>query len=258
MDDPQDLWFQGGSSTRKDFLELRGNKVYTRTTGALNQTRCGRIDFYTELECHDNTLIEVGNTAHANVFIDVLNASALGFASNNRAPSGTVAFRNGAANVAVFQNQGFLLRPLLTTAVTGSVSSSETTLQTHLIPPYNLERLGSAVRTTFSGTTAANANAKTLRVYVGSAVVLTRALVPSQAGVWEVELVVISTGTNGQKYTVRLLESNAPAGLAVGTLTQTTSAGITVRVTGQGVAGNDLVGQSGVSESLEGRHFVFS
>jgi hypothetical protein len=258
IDDPQDLWFQGGSSTARDFLELRDNKVYTRTGGAMAAARCARIDNYSNIECHDNTLIRAGNTTHASVFIDLTNANAVGFATGNRAPSGTVSFRSGAANVAVYQNQGHLLRPLLTTAAAGNVGTGETTLQSHLIPAYNVERVGAAVRTTFTGTTTNNANAKTLRVYVGTSLVMTRSLAAGQAGVWEVEILLISLGSNAQKYTVRCLESSTASGLAVGTLAEVSSASIIVKVTGQGVASNDIAGQTGVSESLEGRHFIFT
>lgn len=267
IDDPQIFWLQAGSSTAKDFLEVSGNKVMTRTPGAM-ATRCSRIDSYTNLEAHDNTLIRVPGTVvndtHG-VFIDITNAAASGFARNNRAPAGTISVRSGASAVAVYENQGHQLRPLFTTTNVGNVTTGEDNLQTHLIPAYNLERAGAAVRTTFTGTTANNANAKTLRVYIGTALVMTKSLTPSLAGAWQVEIVLIATAVNAQRYTVKLIESDTAAsgaatvaGVAVGSATQASNASITLKTTAEAVATNDVVGQVGVSESLEGRHFIFT
>lgn len=267
IDDPQIYWLQAGSSNAKDFLEVSGNKVMTRTPGAM-ATRCSRIDNYSNVEVHDNTLIRVPgpvvNDTHG-VFIDITNGSATGFASNNRSPAGTTSVRAGASNVAVYQNQGQLLRPLLTTGPVGNGGTGEDNLQIQSVPAYNLERVGAAVRTTFTGTTANNANAKTLRVYIGAAAVLSAALTPSQAGAWEVQLVVISTGPGAQKYTVKLLEcdtagTGAPtlARVAVGTAAQVTTQPINLKTTAEAVANGDVVSQVAVSESLEGRHFIFT
>jgi hypothetical protein len=272
IDDPQIFWLQAGSSNLKDFLEVSGNKVMTRTPGAM-ATRCSRIDNYTNLEVHDNTLIRVPGTVvndtHG-VFIDITNAGATGFATNNRAPAGTISVRSGASNVAVYQNQGHQLRPLFTTANVGNVTTGEDNLQSHIVPAYNLRTPGAAVRTTFTGTTANNANAKTLRVYIGTALVMTKSLTPGLAGAWQVEIVLIAmpptpTEPSLQRYTVRLIEcdtagSGAPtvAGIAAGTTTQPSEASITLKTTAEAVATNDVVGQVGVSESLEGRHFIFT
>jgi hypothetical protein len=272
IDDPQDLWFQGGSSLARDFLELSGNKVYTRTPGAMGVSRCARVDNFTNLECHDNTLIRVlkadgtpENPSHAPVFIDITNINAAGFATNNRAPGGTTPVRPGASKVLVFQNQGQLLRPLLSTNDVGNVTTGEDALHSHMIPAQQLELPGAGVRTTFSGTTANNANAKTLRVYVGTAQVLATALTPGVAGSWEVQLLLVAVAPGQQRYTVKLLEcdtagslSPTASGLAVGGLTQASTASITVRITGEGVASNDIVARLAVSESLEGRHFVLT
>ncbi|TDD65927.1 hypothetical protein E1262_23575 [Jiangella aurantiaca] len=279
VDDPQDLWFQGGSSTAKDFLELSGNKVYTRTPGAMGVSRCARIDNFSNLEIYDNTLIRVlrlennvlvpENPGHAAVFIDLLNTNASGFARNNRAPAGTTPVKTGGTKVALYQNQGHHLRPLFTTTDVGNVITGEDNLHTHAIPAFNLHTPGAAVRTTFTGTTTNNANPKTLRVYVGTAPVMTKSLTPNQAGAWQVEIVLIATPTETapsvQRYTVRLIEcdtagSGAPtvAGIAVGTTTQASNAQIILKTTAEAVASNDVIGQVGVSESLEGRHFVFT
>ena len=265
VDDPQETWFQAGSTTAKTFLEVSGNKVFTRTAGAMGVSRCSRIDNFANLECRDNTLVQAGNTTHAPVFIDITNPNAAGVAQNNRAPAGTTSVRSGASNVAVYENQGQTLRPLLTTTNVGNVTTGEDNLQSHIVPAYNLERAGASVRTTFTGTTANNANAKTLKVYIGTALVMTKSLTTGQAGSWEVQIVLISLGTNSQKYTAKFIEcdtagsaSPTGGGIAVGTLTQPTTASITLKTTGEGVASNDIVGQTAVSESLEGRHFVFT
>ncbi|WP_116953046.1 hypothetical protein [Jiangella endophytica] len=276
IEDPAELWFQGGSSLPRDFLELSGNKVYTRTPGAMSvQPRCARIDNFSNLEIDDNTLLRVmriennvlvpENTTHAAVFIDLLNVDASGFARNNRAPAGTTPVRTGGTNVALYQNQGHQLRPLFTTADVGNVITGEDNLHTHAIPAFNLNTAGAAVRTTFTGATTNNANPKTLRVYVGTALVMTKSLTPNQAGAWQVEIVLIATGAGSQRYTVKLIEcpaagSGAPtvAGVAAGSAIQPSNAQIILKTTAEAVATNDVIAQVGVSESLEGRHFVFT
>ncbi|MBB5790051.1 hypothetical protein [Jiangella mangrovi] len=269
IDDPQIFWLQAGSSTAKDFLEVSDNKVMTRTPGAM-ATRCSRIDNYTNVEVRDNTLIRVPGTVvndtHG-VFIDITNAGATGFATNNRAPAGTTSVRAGASNVAVYQNQGQLLRPLLTTGPVGNGGTGEDNLQIQAVPAYNLHRIGNAVRSTFTGTTANNANAKTLRVYVGTTVVLTAPLTPGQAGSWEVQLVVIAVPVVGGelKYTVKLLECDtAGAGaptvalVATGATTQVTTQPIILKTTAEAVANGDVISQVAVTEALDGRHFIFT
>ncbi|SDU77602.1 hypothetical protein [Jiangella alkaliphila] len=281
IEDPVELWFQGGSSQARDFLELSGNKVHTRTPDALSVLgRCGRIDNFSNLEIYDNTLLRVmridpgnvlvpENTTHSTVFIDLLNASATGFARNNRAPAGTIPVRTGATGVALYQNQGHHLRPLLTTTDVGNVTGGEDNLHTHAIPPFNLNTPGAAVRTTFTGTTKSNANAKTLKVWIGSEPVMTKSLTPGIDGAWQVEVVLIAIAPTptvpSQRYTVRLIEcdtagSGAPtvAGIAAGTTAQPSNAQIIVKTTATAVATNDVIAQVGVSESLEGRHFVFT
>lgn len=277
VEDPAELWFQGGSSLARDFLELSGNKVYTRTPGALSlQGRCARVDNFGNLEIYDNTLLRVmridpgnvlvpENTEHSTIFIDLLNAAATGFARNNRAPAGTTPVRTGATGVALYQNQGHHLRPLVTTTDVGNITVGEDNLHTHAIPPYNLNTAGAAVRTTFTGTTAPSANPKTLRVYVGPVAVMTKSLTPGIEGAWQAEIVLIATSPGNQRYTVKLLEcdtagSGAPtvAGVATGATALPSNAQIIVKTTAEAVISNDVVAQVGVSESLEGRHFVFT
>ncbi|PZF81185.1 hypothetical protein [Jiangella anatolica] len=277
IEDPAELWFQGGSSLARDFLELSGNKVYTRTPGAMSvQGRCARIDNFSNLEIYDNTLLRVmriepnnvlvpENTTHSTIFIDLLNTNATGFARNNRAPAGTTPVRTGGTGVALYQNQGHHLRPLVTTTDVGNITGGDDNLHTHAIPAYNLNTAGAAVRTTFTGITAPNANAKTLTVWIGTEDVMVKSLTPGIAGAWQVEVVLIATSPGNQRYTVKLIEcdtagSGAPtvAGVAVGALIQPSNAQIVVKTTASAVATNDVIAQVGVSESLEGRHFIFT
>jgi hypothetical protein len=55
------------------------------------------------------------------------------------------------------------------------------------------------VRTTFTGATANNANPKMLRVYIGTALVMTKSLTPNLAGAWEVQVVLIATAASAQR-----------------------------------------------------------
>lgn len=259
IDDPQDLWFQGGYSEAQGFLEMSGNKVYTRTAGALAATRCSRVDHYKSLEIYDNSLIRAGNDAHAAVFIDVTHAEAGGIARDNLAPAGTTAVRPGSSNVVVYGGppaaaaaaQAAVGATVVDTTSVGNATTGEGTLQAHELPAHALDRPGAAVRTTFTGTTAANDHAKTLRVYVGGSDVLTAELTPGRAGAWEVQVVVIGTDADEQSYTARLIDGDT-ARVAVGSLTEASGEPITVKVTARAEGSDDVVGRVAVMEPLSG------
>ena len=131
-----------------------------------------------------------------------------------------------------------------TTAV-GNITTGEDNLITYVLPANAIPAYGAGVHITAWGTTANNANAKTLKLYFGTAVILTNALTVSIAGVWRIEADVISTGVDAQDYVAQLVTTGT-AGVAlndieVGTATQDDGATITIKCTGEATATNDII-----------------
>ena len=138
-----------------------------------------------------------------------------------------------------------------TTAV-GNVGAGEDDLITYAMPTDSFKNAGKRVHIKAWGTTANTANAKTLKVYFGSQVVLTNALTINLAGIWRVEADVISTGTDAQDYIAQLVTTGA-AGVALndvetGTATQDDGAAITIKCTGEATSNNDIVQEGMIVE----------
>jgi hypothetical protein len=142
---------------------------------------------------------------------------------------------------------------VVTTAV-GNITTGEDNLQTASLSAGSLWKAGRGVRITAWGTTANNANAKTLKLYFGTAVILTNSLTVSIAGTWYVEALVFSTGTDAQDYIAKLVTTGT-AGVALndvelGTATQDDAAAITIKCTGDATATNDIVQEGLLVEVL--------
>ena len=133
-----------------------------------------------------------------------------------------------------------------TTAV-GNTGSGEDDLQTYSLPLNSLSAAAKGVHITAWGTTANNANAKTIKLYFGSVAILTNALTASIAGTWRIEADVFSTGTDAQD-AIAALSTLGAAGVALNdleftTLTQDDGAAIVIKTTGEAVDNNDILSQ---------------
>ena len=142
-----------------------------------------------------------------------------------------------------------------TTAV-GNVDTGEDDLMSYAVPANTLSANGRVVKITAWGTSANNANAKTLKLKVASTNILTFSMSVSVAGRWDVEAYVIRTGVDAQDYKVHLDEQDSaftsPSGMdiEVGSLTEDDGAAITIKMTGEGVATNDIVQEGMIVEVL--------
>lgn len=85
-----------------------------------------------------------------------------------------------------------------TTAVGNVGASGPDVLQTYTLPANGLVSTGRGFRVHAWGTTANNANAKTVSLTFGSATLITKQLTASIAGTWEIEATCIRTGTSAQ------------------------------------------------------------
>ncbi len=109
---------------------------------------------------------------------------------------------------------------------------------------------GDGVRVTAWGTTANNANAKTLTMEFGSTI-LTYSLTVSQAGSWDAEALVFSTGTDTQDYKSKLLEMPGDNhDLEFGSLTEDDGSDIIIKCTADAPASSDVVQEGMLVEFL--------
>ena len=263
FDDCCELAFQIGSSTQKQGGHANRNSVITRTAGWLNVSRVSRIDNMIGYTCDDNELIQIGNTGHATTFIGVANASSVGFADRNRAPAGCTAFLSAGADWGITRNQGQTLRPLLVVVDVNNGTTVETNLASHVIPAPNINKVGRSVHGKLSGVSASNANTKTLKFYIGTVDITAGgiALTVSQVNKWLFDYEIVATGASAQKYRVIFtqLGTVGQADIFEGTLTEVSTASITVKATGQSsAASSDITSKLATMHSGEGSHFLFT
>lgn len=130
-----------------------------------------------------------------------------------------------------------------TTAV-GNVGTGEDNLITYSLPLKALYKTKSFVRYTAWGTTANNANAKTLKVYFGTQLMATVTLAVSIAGTWRVVCEIFKTGASTQAYVATVIEGAASAAYPTvqqGTASQTDTAAIVLKCTGEATDNNDII-----------------
>lgn len=133
----------------------------------------------------------------------------------------------------------------------GNVGGGTDDLMTFAIPANVLSATGKTVRIKAAGTTANNADAKTLTFVVGSQTVVSTALTVSIVGQWEIECYIVRTGSNTQDIRARTLQGATlifDQEFTAGT--QTDSGAITVKCTGTATTNNDIVQEMMITEII--------
>lgn len=133
-------------------------------------------------------------------------------------------------------------------AALSNTSTTETDLMSTTVPAGTLTEAGDLVRIRAWGTTVSNANVKTLKLYFGSATIVSQTLTASIAGKWVIDAIVVRVSQNVQESHALVVES-VGSSLAAGkhaqeitALTASEAAAITVKVTGtSGTASADVV-----------------
>ena len=98
------------------------------------------------------------------------------------------------------------------------------------------------VRITAWGSTANNANAKTLTLNFGATTIFTRSMTTSAANRWVLQAIVYSTGVNTQDYQIlSALDGATVVAPSFGTAAITESGAITIKCTGAATSNNDIV-----------------
>lgn len=122
----------------------------------------------------------------------------------------------------------------------GNVDAGEDDLMTYTLPANTLSANTYGVRITAFGALAANGNAKTVKLYFGSYVVSTFSGTSSNIR-WEATATIFRSGATSQIGTGSFQAGNALSNLPLNEPTETLSGAVVIKVTGEGVATNDIV-----------------
>jgi len=252
FDDPTEVAFECGRTTSSDNFDLIGNRVVTRTAGYLSlNTYVGRIYNVQNARIFNNALIREGNTTHVAVFIRATENTATGVYAGNTAPIGVNVFVPSTRTNGILP-YGTDAAIRVNTSGNINVGAAESDLMAYNLQPYTLSIRGNTylalnyrgIHIVQHGRQISNANAKTLKMYIGGTQILSEALTVSVAGNWRIEVDVVGTAASTQEYFGKATFTGA-AGLEytktfLGTLALDSTAEITVKCTGTGVADGDI------------------
>ena len=256
---------------RADGLQLRDTGRYEFSSGALGAAS----DLFLFRDAANALAQRNGTTAQAarlyNTFTDASNyeRAFLRFASNIAELGVEVAGTGTARNLDLLNASGSVTTQFQmgsgtgraanvgkananVTAV-GNVTVGEDDLITYALPANSLSANGKAVKIKVWGTTANNVNAKTLKLYFGSQIILTNSLAVSIAGFWYAEAIVVRTGASTQDIFANLNTNTATVAVVdqeITAGTQTDTAAITIKCTGEGTDTNDVVQEGLLVEFL--------
>jgi hypothetical protein len=128
--------------------------------------------------------------------------------------------------------------PEVTTTAVGNVGTGEDDLISRTLAANTLDINGKGVRITAWGSKGNTANAKTLKLYFGTTAILTHSLGTSALGNWKIEALVFRTSSNAQDYIADLTGTDTDQ--ERGVMTETDTAAITVKCTGEATDNNDI------------------
>jgi hypothetical protein len=130
------------------------------------------------------------------------------------------------------------------TTTTGNVGIGEDTLQTYSVPADTLSTDGGALTGTYAGTFGASLNNKRLRLKFGATTIFDSGILAITAATdWALEFEIIRTGATTQKCNTRLNTSSGTlsAYSDYSTAGETLSGAVTLLLTGEATADNDIV-----------------
>ena len=132
--------------------------------------------------------------------------------------------------------------------------TSETDLISYSLPANTLSANGKGVRIRVAGTTGANSNTKTIRLYFGASVLITNDLTTTPNNkAWVFEADVWRDSSSTQEYFARGQVGGVTQTTAMSGLSATMTSAITIKVTGQsGTASNDITAKFLSVEFLNG------
>ena len=155
---------------------------------------------------------------------------------------------NGSAKIKEFDADGiarqFSLERRLNVDTTkvSNVGSGEDDLITYSMPANTLANNGESVKIDAFGTTAANGNNKTIKLYLGSTELTSATAGTPNDQDWEIVALIIRTGAATGKSIVEY-KSNTSSDNTIDyvSLTEDFTTALTIKCTGEGVADSDIV-----------------
>jgi hypothetical protein len=128
----------------------------------------------------------------------------------------------------------------------GNVGTGEDNLQTYTLPANVLVNNGDKIVVDASGTCAANANNKTLKLKFGGTQIFTTGVLAFNSVSWQLVATIIRTGAATQDVTVKFFSNSAllPVTVAFTTTAITLSSTAAILLTGEATANNDIVSES--------------
>lgn len=135
----------------------------------------------------------------------------------------------------------------LDTTTTGNVGTGEDTLQSYTLPAGILKDDGDAIRITLHCTGAANLNTKEVKIKFGSTTVFTTTALSNPSTLRLVaSVLIVRTGAATQKtcsaWNATIVGTNTGAAVTA-TASETLSGAVTILVTGEATADNDILKQ---------------
>jgi hypothetical protein len=137
------------------------------------------------------------------------------------------------------------------TTPVGNVLTGEDDLMTYLLQPNVLAKNGYNLQIKTWGTFASNANNKTVKLKFGSSTIYDTTAIAANGGTWLLNATVTRTGTATEQAITSMISSNNLVVDSVSYIvpTESLSATITIKCTGEGTATNDVV-QNGMLITL--------
>lgn len=126
------------------------------------------------------------------------------------------------------------------TTPVGNVGAGEDDLMSWSLPAGTLGTNGQGIRIKMWGVTANNANAKTLRAYLGTTALAAPALGVSSAATWSLELLIVRTGATAQEILRFVVHGVSILSTVRLTAAETLANALTIKATGEATADNDI------------------
>lgn len=129
------------------------------------------------------------------------------------------------------------------TTQVGNVGTGEDDLISYALAAGIMSANGDTVRFSAAGTFAANANNKTLKVYLGSTALFSTGATGFNGTDWSIEGQIIRTGASAQKAIVRFISSDSALAVSCDYTepTEDTTGALTLKLTGEATSDDDIV-----------------
>lgn len=124
----------------------------------------------------------------------------------------------------------------------GNTAGAETTLLTSTIDFNTLTLTGQSIMVTAAGTTAANANSKTIKLVLGSTTLFTISSTSLNNLSWIMQAEIVCQGSTSQYTLVSFVATGLSTSTVLTTPTEDLGTSLTLKVTGNGAGASDVTG----------------